>query len=893
MFAGTFALLTTLFYVILQPLFIEHSYDISLANNLIPTTNESTAAKIQYDSKNEKFAYDNGLVTGGETAGSSSSKVTAVLYKNADKKVSITDTTNRVEFSLTPKYNLESGKKVDNRIVYPLSKGNGWAIYTMQTTGVKEDVVLTKSDSDKMTLEYKFGLDDGLEARLETDGSIGVYGNTLLSGDVTTGSDADAELLIKARANAQKDTLLFTIPKPVVIEGKDKISTASASFSISGDTLKVNVTGLKKAKYPLSIDPSIYVVTAQQFMNGNNETNIDFDVDNKLIKKAATTGARFDEWKNATDLTTASWGSGIAVSGGRIYSIGGTSFSGKIYNTQGSDDFVVPDGVTSITVKMWGGGGGGGGGSASRVGGAGAGAGYVTATYSVTPGETLTVYVGGGGNGGARNTSGGGGGGGGYSSIYRGSTLLGLAAGGGGGGGSRSTSTAGAGGAGGGTSGVAGVASGAAGGGGGGTQSAGGTAGSGGNNPGSAGSSLNGGDGADGRTSAGADGSGVAGGLATGGNGGVVYSTTRGAGGGGGAGYYGGGGGSGSSSATGGGGGGGGSSYTNGSATSVTNTAGSGTTPGNSADSYRNGAGTGGEAGAIAGTGTAGSTGLVAITFGTGGSAVTQSVNWAQFNTTTGAIDSANPGSGACSGWCTTAAYNLPSGRSNFSLVAYNGFLYAFGGVDSTGTRQSTVYIAKLGANGEPQLWNPTSTNKATWTYWYQDTSLSSIRSDLSAVAYNNRMYLIGGRSTGGTPVDTVEIADINPTGTLGAWTSSTTLPYDLYGHSVQVYNDRLYIIGGASSIGGAPLSSVYYNKINSNGTLNTWVQTTSFSNGRISNGGNMSVVWGAYIYISGGCHTVNASGYCTAISSDTQVASINADGSIDVWNNVGGVSNT
>ena len=893
MFTGGFAVLAILFYIILQPLFIEHSYDISLANNLIPTTNKSTAAKIQYDSKNEKFAYDNGLVTGGETAGNSSSKVTAILYKNADKKVSVTDATNKVDFSLTPKYGLESGKKVDNRIVYPLSNGNGWTIYTMQTTGVKEDVVLTKSDSDKMTLEYKFGLDDGLEAKLETDGSIGVYGNTLLSGDVATGSDADAALLLKARANAQKNTLLFTIPKPVVIDGKDKISSASASFAIDGNTLKVNIKGLSKAKYPLSIDPSIYVVTAQQFMNGNNETNIDFDVDNKLIKKAATTGARFDSWKNATDLTTSSWGSGIAVSGGRIYSIGGTSFNGKIYNTQGSDDFIVPDGVTSITVKMWGGGGGGGAGAASAAGGAGGGAGYVTATYAVTPGETLTIYVGGGGSGGTRNTSGGGGGGGGYSSVYRGSTLLGLVAGGGGGGGARATVAGSAAGAGGGTSGVAGAASGTFTGGGGGTSSAGGAAGTGGNNPGTAGSSLNGGEGADGRSGTGADGSGAAGGLATGGNGGVVITISRGAGGGGGAGYYGGGGGSGSTTSYSGTGGGGGSSYTNGSATSVTNTAGSGLTPGNSSDSFRNGAGSGGTGGAATAAGSAGSTGLVAITFGSGGSSVTQSVNWAQFNTTTGAIDSANPGSGACSGWCTTAAYNLPSGRSNFSLVAYNGFLYAFGGIDSTGTRQSTVYIAKLGANGEPQLWNPTSTNKATWTYWYQDTSLSSIRSDLSAVAYNNRMYLIGGRSTSGTPVNTVQIADINPTGTLGAWTSSTNLPYNLYGHSVQVYNDRLYIIGGASTVGGTPLSSVYYNKINTNGTLNTWVQTTSFDTGRISNGGNMSVVWGAYIYISGGCNTVNASGYCTGVSSDTQVASINADGSIDVWNNVGGISNT
>ena len=54
------------------------------------------------------------------------------------------------------------------------------------------------------------------------------------------------------------------------------------------------------------------------------------------------------------------------------------------------------------------------------------------------------------------------------------------------------------------------------------------------------------------------------------------------------------------------------------------------------------------------------------------------------------------------------AAFHLPQARTNFSMVAHNGFLYVIGGFNSAGTPQSTVYIAKLGASGEPQLWNPT-----------------------------------------------------------------------------------------------------------------------------------------------------------------------------------------
>lgn len=887
--------------IVARPYFAKHSYELGKAGLIIGAKSSFIAEKIKYDEKEEKFSFNNGQnLANEELAQTGAQQISANIYKNPSKGIEITDSIKNISFGLIPKYGLAEGKQDGSRIVYPLLDESGWLVYTIQNTGIKEDIVLPKYRDSYRSFEYSLNTGSNLEAKLQSDGSIGIFGNSLFSSNISTSSDEDAELLQKARENAQKDTLLFTIPKPIIIENDGKKSDAKVYYKLEGKKLFVIAEDLEKANYPISIDPSIYIVTAQQFMNGNNETNIDFDVTNKLIKKAATTGARFDSWQDTTSLTTQSWGHGVAAAGGRIYSIGGTSFDGKIFNTQGSDTFTVPSGVTSITVKMWGAGAGGGGGGNGGAGAAGGGGGYIEATYNVTPGESLNVYVGGGGEGGLYHSggsdAGGGGGGGGYSSLYRSSTPLAIAAGGGGGGGARVSRAGGAGGAGGGTSGVAGTGIGYANGGGGGTQSNGGSGGANSSgNDGENGSSLTGGAGADGRTNDGGDGSGVSGGQASGGDGGQPnINTTRAGGGGGGAGYYGGGGGAAtrSNSSDAGGGGGGGSSYTDSGASSVTNSAGSGSTPGNSSDSYRNGAGNGGSGGASRGNGDTGSNGLVVITYGTGGSSVNKSVNWARFNTTSGEIESTDPGSGVCSGWCTTAAYDLPAVRTNFSLVAYNGFLYAIGGKDNSGTRQSTIYIAKLGANGEPQLWHPTNSDKSTWNYWYTDTGLSSIRSDLTAVAYNNRMYIMGGNSTSG-PVNTVEYADIKPTGVLGSWTTSTTLPYNLYGHSSQVYNDRLYIIGGASTVGGAPLSSVYYNKINSDGSLNSWVQTTSFTTGRITNGGNFSVVWGAYIYIAGGCNTVNGSGYCTAVSDDAQVASINADGSIDVWNSMAGVTDT
>jgi hypothetical protein len=238
----------------------------------------------------------------------------------------------------------------------------------------------------------------------------------------------------------------------------------------------------------------------------------------------------------------------------------------QTFNFTGAQQtFVVPAGVTSITIAASGAQGGsgysGGGGSG---GGAGANGGTVTATIAVTPGESLAIFVGGqGGNGGeelpgAAGFNGGaqggagsyvGGSGGGASDVRQGGAALAnrvVVAGGGGGGGGSGFATAG------GTGGAGGNATGGSGG---------------------SGTGASSGDGASGGTQAaggtgGLDGGGACcappGSLGAGGSGGGM---TMASGGGGGAGYYGGGGGGAGNDSSGG--GGGGSSFATGTATSV------------------------------------------------------------------------------------------------------------------------------------------------------------------------------------------------------------------------------------------------------------------------------------------------------------------------------------
>ncbi|MFZ1317473.1 MAG: hypothetical protein WAQ26_03420, partial [Candidatus Saccharimonas aalborgensis] len=511
-----------------------HNYQLSSAGKLLTPPSDVLAKSLLFDAKQQIYSFINGRASTPESKQSGAGLVAATIPVDAAKGMVVTDPNYKVDLTITPQFAVANGQQDQNRVVYPFRDHSGWLVYTAEGTGIKEDIVLSKAPGNEASFTYLLKLPDGTEARQESDGSIGVYGNELFINNISAGSDADAALLKKARENAKKSLLLFVIPSPIVKEYGKQTSQVEASFHLEKNRLTVTAKELTKATYPLTIDPSIYVVTAQQFMNGNNETNINFDVANKLIKKGRTTGARFDTWNSTTKLPQGNWAGGTAVAGGYLYSVGGLSLNGQIYTAQGASTFTVPAGITSLSVKVWGGGGGGGAGGSAAAGGTGGGGGYVSGSVAVTPGETLTVYVGGGGATGTRNTAGGGGGGGGYSSIYRGTTALAIAAGGGGGGGGRNSAgnTGGAGGAGGGTTGVAGSTSGAGGGGGAGTQSAGGAGGTGGTNAGSAGGSLTGGLGGDGRTSGTTDGSGASGGLASGGNGGGAIATSRAGGGG-------------------------------------------------------------------------------------------------------------------------------------------------------------------------------------------------------------------------------------------------------------------------------------------------------------------------------------------------------------------------
>jgi len=372
-----------------------------------------------------------------------------------------------------------------------------------------------------------------------TVSNVNVASATSLTADfvIAAGAATTARNVTVTTAGGTSGARTFTVapPPPTLTgitpnagmrgEGPIAVTLTGTNFVIGGTTVAVS------GGADMFVDDVVVTSTTQLTANF-------------FVHGAAATGAR-----NVTVTT------GGGTSGAQTFTVNPGL---AVFDVPGDHGFVVPFGVTSITIQAAGAQGGAG----FNNGGAGANGGSVTATVAVTEFEPLVIFVGSQGGAGGNGSAGsagfnggaaggselaGGGGGGGASDVRQGGAALEnqivVAGGGGGGGGDLPGGGGGAGGAT--TGGAGGAGSGGAGGagGGGGTGAAGGAG--------------------------GAD-DGVTGSPGNGGAGGNGFDS----GGGGGGGYYGGGGGGATDSGDGGGGGGGGSSFTGPGATSVSHTQG-------------------------------------------------------------------------------------------------------------------------------------------------------------------------------------------------------------------------------------------------------------------------------------------------------------------------------
>lgn len=227
---------------------------------------------------------------------------------------------------------------------------------------------------------------------------------------------------------------------------------------------------------------------------------------------------------------------------------------------------------------------------------------------------------------------------------------------------------------------------------------------------------------------------------------------------------------------------------------------------------------------------------------------------------------------------------DLNTARREHSTVAYEGYIYSAGGINGSGTYQSSVerlsidsageiseirqsannltidhnqfnsaiyngyiYISGSILAGNHKVYSAPLNEDGTIGSWTEEAN-NNMRHILGcSAALNGYVYVIGGWDPSKPDTnqdyftDEVEVNNIESDGTLGSsWTNTTTLPQfngnswtNAYrGVNCMAHNGRIYAIGGwtwQSNQVGVQNSKIYYATPNADGTISSW--TTNSNN--------------------------------------------------------------
>jgi N-acetylneuraminic acid mutarotase len=175
--------------------------------------------------------------------------------------------------------------------------------------------------------------------------------------------------------------------------------------------------------------------------------------------------------------------------------------------------------------------------------------------------------------------------------------------------------------------------------------------------------------------------------------------------------------------------------------------------------------------------------------------------------------------------------------------------VYVVGGV---GNNHSTVYYAKLNSDGSVGTWSINSKPIPNIIY-----------NDSRAIVANGYLYVLG--STNLAP----QYAKLNSDGSLGAWTAAGATQ-TTQAPSTFVANGYVYVIGGLDGSAN-PRSSVYYAKLNSDGSIGSWRTNSNYLPTTVEL--HSSFVSNGYVYVIGG--DANGSNYQSLMVSYYYLSSI------------------
>ncbi len=712
------------------------------------------------------------------------------------------------------------GVEKSGSVMYASADGKAAMVLTPNDAGVKEDIVLSQSLGDEALFQWDLALPAGLEARVDANGDVGIYGpSSILADDIQIGDEKSGAMLQAARENARKDQLIYRIPAPIVRDTSGQSRHDLAALELNGSRLSLRAHGLAALQYPINIDPTVVVtLTADFSLGGSLETDIDATGDQLKRTKGVTDIGTFAA--TSSFATARQYPTGVAYNG-HLYIVGGTNgtttFSDVQVATINADGTV---GTWAATTSLP---------SARSQHATVAYDGHLYVTGGLASDGTFKsdVFVA------TINSDG-------TLGAWSANTSLPAAA-------AAHSSVA--------YNGYLYVLGGAA------------------DNTGPANqlfiASING----DGTITAwtshtlgrivyhhasvaynghmyliGGEGSnGLAfttvsyqtinsdGTLVSGWNtanvlpagrsdvtavayGGSLYVTNG---------------------------------YSTDSSAAVTEVDyatiradGSVGTWNQTARSSANGT-----LSARSGQGGAAYNGKIYIFGGASGSIYLNDVQVAPL---------VNGGTLGPS-WTSTTAFT--TARVQSASVAYNGELYVIGGVSSAGTRLADVQFTGISDGGTLQ------------NSWTTTTAFPTARSGHTAIAYNGFLYVIGGQSASAVLND-VQFAPINADGTIGTWTGTSSFTTARRAHTSVVYDGNLYVIGGLNSA-GARLSDVQVASINSsNGTLGTWQTTTALPAGLSESAG---VAYSGCLYMIGGIDN-------TGSPTGNLMAPINTDGTVGAW---------
>lgn len=322
--------------------------------------NATLASKLEYDSVKKANFFNRDAevdtekgekIKTGSGGKKGDSVYSATMPEQPGKGIKITDNAHATAVTMSPQFATLNGRIEGSRVLYPLKDGSGILALTPKSNGIKEDIVLGHAVGDRLEYVYRLMLPEGLDAKLMPDGGVGFYsGDPALFANITYGSETDRDNVEKARKNAVKNYLMFAIPAPIIRQSAGGSMAVKARFELVGSDLKLIASGLTKAAYPVSIDPTFVITSASEFKLGALEDNIDLATADQ-IGRATITGGALGNWAAAVagNLPTTGGPGGTGCSnGGTDYNFGLTAYNGYLYLMGGGDGAQTYTCYTSI-----------------------------------------------------------------------------------------------------------------------------------------------------------------------------------------------------------------------------------------------------------------------------------------------------------------------------------------------------------------------------------------------------------------------------------------------------------------------------------------------------------------------------------------------------------------